>query len=103
MKALTSELRPLYNFEDRFRTESTMVRDVQVVVGFLRLGEIDTMNEKFHAEVFIEARWVDNNQPITEYDSKIHWNVRAGQLSYFGWSVRESFFLILPILAQAFR
>ena len=73
MQIVNSELRPLNNLEDRF--DGTMVRDVQVLVGFLRLGEIDTMNEKFQAEVFIEARWVDNSEPIAQYDPKVHWNV----------------------------
>ena len=75
MQKTSAELKPL--FEDKFRIyEPEMIRNVQVVVGFLRLGEIDTMNEKFQAEVFIEAKWVDNDQPITEYDPKVHWNVR---------------------------
>ena len=47
----------------------------QVVIGFLRIGEIDTMNEKFHAEIYIEAKWIDNSYEIGDYDPKKHWNV----------------------------
>jgi hypothetical protein len=56
---------------------------VHVMIEFLRIGEIDTMNEKYQAELYIESRWTDNslveeelkgksNLPI--YDAKKHWN-----------------------------
>ena len=49
------------------------VKDVWVMIEFVRIGEIDTMNEKYQAEVRIEARWIENQQ-INEYDRKKHWN-----------------------------
>ena len=51
------------------------VRYVQVLIQFLRIGEIDTMNEKYHAEIKIESKWVEN-EDIVEYDPKNYkyWN-----------------------------
>ena len=45
---------------------------VEVSIEFLSLGEIDTMNEKYEAEVRIKSRWYDDEE-IDEYDKSIHW------------------------------
>jgi hypothetical protein len=47
---------------------------VEIVVEFFRIGEIDTMNEKYRAELNIESKWVENDINIEQYDPKIHWN-----------------------------
>lgn len=39
----------------------------------MRIGEIDTINEKYHAEIRIESKWVEN-EDILEYDRNRHWN-----------------------------
>lgn len=57
----------LVNNENEFRY-------VQVVIEFYRIGEIDTMNEKYQAEIHIESKWVENDTDIVEYDPKKHWN-----------------------------
>lgn len=49
-------------------------RIVYVSTQFLRIGEIDTMNEKYYAEVSIEANWLEKNFTRNYYDSKIDWN-----------------------------
>ena len=52
-----------------------MCRNVEVEIEFLRIGEIDNVNEKFTAEVKIIAKWfefIDIN--IESYDPLIHWN-----------------------------
>ena len=46
---------------------------VEVRIEFITLGEIDTMNEKFNAEVRIISRWYDD-EDIDEYDKKKHWS-----------------------------
>jgi hypothetical protein len=50
-------------------------RQVQILIKFLRIGEIDMMNEKYQAEILIESRWVETDR-INEYDPKNwkHWN-----------------------------
>lgn len=48
-------------------------REIQVSVEFLRFGEIDTMNEKYYAEICIEATWLVNKQ-MKSYDPKSDWN-----------------------------
>jgi hypothetical protein len=50
-------------------------RQVQVSIKFLRIGEIDMMNEKYQAEILLESRWVETEK-INEYDPKNwkHWN-----------------------------
>ena len=46
---------------------------VQVLVQFCRIGEIDTINEKFQAEVYMECTWLDK-ELSTDYNPKVHWN-----------------------------
>jgi len=48
---------------------------VEVRIEFLNLGEIDTMNEKFSAEVRIKSRWYDDDD-IQEFDKKKNWHPR---------------------------
>lgn len=56
-----------------FHPSSSDVRYVQVTIEFVRIGEIDTMNEKYNAEIFIESKWIENNG-ILEYSPEKHWN-----------------------------
>ena len=54
---------------------------VQVLVEFVRFGEIDTMNEKFIAELNIEAKWTDEIPSMADdqtdlFDPDKHWNPR---------------------------
>jgi hypothetical protein len=58
-----------------FAEDDTDIRIVQVVIEFTRIGEIDTMNEKYQAEVIIESKWRDKHD-IREYDPNFHWNPR---------------------------
>lgn len=53
--------------------ESCQAKTVLVAIEFCRIGEIDTMNEKYHAEIQIETRWIENDV-IDEYDAEKHWN-----------------------------
>ena len=48
-------------------------RRVEVFIKFIRIGEIDTINEKYHSEIRIESKWVDD-EIIIEYDKAKHWN-----------------------------
>ena len=48
-------------------------RVVQVTVEFIRLGEIDTMNEKYNAEICIESKWIEKDL-IQNYNPEQHWN-----------------------------
>ena len=45
---------------------------VEVSIEFLSLGEIDTMSERYEAEVRIRSRWYDDEE-IDEYDKTRHW------------------------------
>lgn len=49
-------------------------RDVEIRVDFLRIGEIDTMTEKYTCEVMIESKWTETNTSIEKYDASKHWN-----------------------------
>lgn len=41
----------------------------------LKIGDIDTLNEKFMAEAFIEARWIDRElSPSVKYNAESMWN-----------------------------
>ena len=48
-------------------------RHVQVFVEFRRIGEIDTMNEKYQAEFVIEAKWTMADLG-GDYNPHIDWN-----------------------------
>ena len=74
-------------------------RQVQVSIKFLRIGEIDMMNERYQAEILIESRWLETEK-INEYDPKQwkHWNPRlfienafedAKQLINYGISIEN--------------
>ena len=53
--------------------EDKKVKHVQVMIEFLRIGQIDNMGEKYDAEINFEATWTEN-QMITNYDPTIYWN-----------------------------
>jgi uncharacterized UPF0160 family protein len=46
---------------------------VEVSIEFLCLGEIDTMRERYEAEVRIKSRWYDDDE-IESYDKALHWD-----------------------------
>ena len=48
--------------------------EVQITFEILRIGEIDTMNEKFHGELRIDAKWIEYDTSIEKYDPDKHWN-----------------------------
>ncbi len=48
-------------------------RTIQVYFEFIRIGEIDTMNEKYNAEICIESKWIEKDH-IQNYNPEQHWN-----------------------------
>ena len=57
--------------------KETMQRDykriVSIGIQFDRFGEIDTMNEKYQADIKIVATWEDDKM-FDKYNEDIHWN-----------------------------
>lgn len=53
--------------------DNEKIKLVEVLIQFCRIGEIDTINEKYQAEVSIEAKWLEK-ESISVYDAKVHWN-----------------------------
>jgi hypothetical protein len=53
--------------------QSLSTREVQISVQFLRIGEIDTINERYYAEINIESKWIDIGD-LNNYDPKNNWN-----------------------------
>lgn len=47
---------------------------IQVSIEFLTIGEVDTLNEKFQAEVRITSKWCDNQYDKEEYEKDVDWN-----------------------------
>ncbi|KAK3083953.1 hypothetical protein FSP39_005950, partial [Pinctada imbricata] len=51
---------------------------VQLKIIFLKIGEINTIGEQFHADVYIQARWrepkLDNCQHLTDLNLSEYWN-----------------------------
>ncbi len=58
----------------KIRDLENTLKKIEVVIEFLKLGEIDTMNEKYQAEFNIESKWIEDDNSIIAYDPKIHWN-----------------------------
>ena len=53
----------------------SVARNVEVKIEFVRIGEIDNLNEKFHAEIRITASWIEiANLEMTRYDPGVDWN-----------------------------
>jgi hypothetical protein len=50
------------------------IRNVEIYVEFIRIGEIDTMNEKYQAELNIESKWVETENSYDTYNPNFHWN-----------------------------
>lgn len=48
------------------------IRLIQVSIEFLTIGEIDTIDEVFDAELRIKSTWCDNDE-IDTYDTNVHW------------------------------
>ncbi|CAF0706853.1 unnamed protein product [Brachionus calyciflorus] len=46
---------------------ATESREVQIRIIFLRVGEIDTLNEKFFAEILVESKWEEPSLSV-EFD-----------------------------------
>ena len=79
-----------HNFRTEFDRKKQIKDDslmhvVESAFEFTSIGEIDTMNERFQAEVIIESKWKLNpdqveNEDIynnnADYNPKKHWNPR---------------------------
>lgn len=55
------------------KEKTSICREVQVTVQFIRIGVIDTLNEKYYAEVKIISKWKPH-EIFIRYDQKRHWN-----------------------------
>jgi hypothetical protein len=71
---------------------------VEIRVVFYKVGEIDTLNEKFYAEAFIEAQWIDPSlDGNKQYNPKENWNPDILILNSIGvlkeeiWHTQEPF------------
>jgi hypothetical protein len=58
--------------KSRINSDSLINKLVEVSIRFLSIGEIDTMNEKYQAEILIESKW--NLDDLLTYDPKVDWN-----------------------------
>lgn len=66
-------------------------RDIYVRCIFSRVGEIDTLNERYTAEIFFEASWFDEEHKIgSKYDPQMgHFNPQLVILNHIGDSLRH--------------
>jgi hypothetical protein len=71
---LTNRRRSFISF--RAAEENPEFRYVQLLVEITKIGEIDTLNERYQAEFYIEAKWVEKHAAadMVEYDPRVHWN-----------------------------
>ncbi len=73
---------------------------VEVSIEFLSLGEIDTMSERYEAEVRIRSRWYDDEE-IDEYDKTRHWYPKLfkcafRKLHFLSWKLCFAFLFYFP-------
>lgn len=62
---------------------------VEIRAVFLKIGDIDTLNEKFYAEAFIEAKWIDPSLDYSslsplKYNPVTHWNPKIYVVNSLG-------------------
>ncbi|RNA10090.1 Gamma-aminobutyric acid receptor subunit gamma-3 [Brachionus plicatilis] len=55
------------------REKTSIPKVVEIMVQFLRIGVIDTLNEKYHAEVKIISKWKPLEN-FNRYDRNRYWN-----------------------------
>jgi hypothetical protein len=72
-KTLNLSLLETIQNENSFKELSSFTRVVQISIQFLRIGEIDTINERYYAEISIESKWIDVGD-ANNYDPKTRWN-----------------------------
>ena len=70
------------------KSKELICRNVEIQIVFIRIGEIDTMNEKYVAEVIIECKWIDIDI-YGEYDPNKH-QIKCTQL----WSYENKINLL---------
>ena len=70
---MSGKVQPISNAPSIYNFETNNIKYVQVFIEFLRLGEMDTMHEKYIAEVLIESKWTDHNN-LGKYDPNVDWN-----------------------------
>ena len=65
--------------------------EIRVRCIFSRVGEIDTLNERYTAEIFFEASWYDQDHKIgAKYDPQMgHFNPQLVVLNHIGDSLRH--------------
>lgn len=51
----------------------------------MKIGEIDSLNQKFMADAFIEVKWFDPDlSPDTKYNPEVNWNPKLYLLNSVG-------------------
>ncbi|CAF0719358.1 unnamed protein product [Rotaria sordida] len=65
--------------------------EIRVRCIYSRVGEIDTLNERYTAEIFFEASWYDEDHKIgTKYDPQMgHFNPQLIVLNHLGDSLKH--------------
>ena len=51
----------------------TNIKNVKIGIEFNRIGDIDTMNETYKANIKIQATW-EENRKIEKYNAETDWN-----------------------------
>jgi hypothetical protein len=80
---------------DNHENENNLIKkepkEIRVRCIFSRVGEIDTLNERYTAEIFFEASWYDDTQQIgSKYDPQMgHFNPQLVVLNHIGDSLRH--------------
>ena len=71
-----SRVAPIKNTPSIYNFQTSDLKYVQVFIEFLRIGEMDTMHEKYITEVQIESKWTVKND-MTKYDPIADWNPKS--------------------------
>jgi hypothetical protein len=79
------------NLPNQITTMKSEPIEIRVRCIFSRVGEIDTLNERYTAEIFFEASWYDQDQKIgSKYDPQMgHFNPQLVVLNHIGDSLRH--------------
>jgi hypothetical protein len=96
MKQLESQIKENTDCSSVELMNSSEPKHVEIIVCFLSFGEIDTMNEKYQAEILVEAKWTLTHNDLHSkhtYDPKEDWNPNLYVITYLKHTLTKIIFL----------
>ncbi|CAF1336233.1 unnamed protein product, partial [Didymodactylos carnosus] len=98
---MEGQLNTLKLYRDPSMVDTRNATVVFIRLIFLRIGNIDTLNEKYEAEAYVEATWFDKSfhpevqGSAIDYNPKVHWNPELVIDNNVGELKQEIFYTVI--------